>query len=109
MMKLSGKQILTNEEIKQLASLQLQLDTIYIDKARGAFIRSRQKWMEQGEKNTKYFFNLENRNRELSSIRKLMINNKVCENNKDIAEYVSQFYKTLYTSDPYDDRKQIYF
>lgn len=45
-MKLFSRQHLTNEELKQLASLQLQLDTIYENKARGASIRSRQIWMD---------------------------------------------------------------
>lgn len=42
--------------IKRQKELQEQLDNIYEEKAEGAFIRSRYKWLEQGEKNTKYFF-----------------------------------------------------
>ena len=36
-----------------------ELETILIDKTRGAAIRSRAKWIEEGEKNQKYFLNLE--------------------------------------------------
>jgi hypothetical protein len=35
------------------------LSKIYSDKAKGAQIRSRIKWVEEGEKNTKFFLGLE--------------------------------------------------
>lgn len=38
-----------------LENLQEELDHIYQEKARGAFIRSRTKWMEEDERNSKYF------------------------------------------------------
>ncbi len=39
-------------------------------------------WLEQGEKNTTYFFNLEKRSGEMSSLNKLLINNIVSEDQK---------------------------
>lgn len=51
-----------------------------------------------GGENTKYFFNLEKRNGELTSISKLLINNIVTEDGKKISQFVTQFYKDLYTS-----------
>ncbi len=42
-----------------LYTLQSTLDDLFLEKARGAFIRSRAKWLEFGEKNSAYFFNLE--------------------------------------------------
>ena len=42
---------------------------------RGSIIRSRATWFEQGERNSKYFFNLENRNKKKSCIRKLIRSN----------------------------------
>lgn len=41
----------------QLFSLQLEMDRMYEERAKGAFVRSR--WLEEGLKNTKYFYNLE--------------------------------------------------
>lgn len=38
-------------EKTELHALQTQLDDIYTEKANGAFIRSRARWLEQGEKN----------------------------------------------------------
>lgn len=68
----------------------LELDSIYEDKARGVFIRSRQKWLEEGEKNTKYFYNLEKRNANLiTSLTKLKINDKISEDPKHISSFVA--------------------
>ena len=43
-------------------------------KTQGAIIRSRQQWYEEGEKNSRYFFNLEKRNSNLKSINRLELN-----------------------------------
>jgi hypothetical protein len=40
---------------------------IYSDKAKGAQIRSRIKWVEEGEKNTKFFLGLEKARQTLKS------------------------------------------
>lgn len=58
---LCGKGNITVEEKEELHSLQNQLDNLYIEKAKGAFIRSKAKWIEQGEKNSSYFYSLEKR------------------------------------------------
>ncbi len=50
---------LTKLSIKR-EDLILKLNTFYHLKAEGAQIRSRAKWVEQGEKNTKFFLTLEN-------------------------------------------------
>ena len=52
----------------------------------------------EGEKNTKYFYNLQRNNSEFTSINKLNIDGKENENPKDISKYVSEFYGNLYTS-----------
>lgn len=54
-----GKEYLSNQDKDKLNMLQLQLDFIYEEEVRGAFVRSRRKWLEEGEKNKKYFFSLE--------------------------------------------------
>ena len=77
-----------------MAALQLELDKIYEEKARGA----RRNWLEQGEKNTKYFFNLEKRNYEASSLTRLKINDQICEDKKLIARHVADFYQELYAT-----------
>ena len=42
----------------EYADLQSKLDEMYTYRAQGAYIRSRQKWLEEGECNTAYFFRL---------------------------------------------------
>lgn len=51
---------LTEEEKEELASSQTKLDELYCQKAKGAFIRSRSKWLEEGEQNTHYSLVLKN-------------------------------------------------
>jgi len=60
--KLLSKETLNTEEETLLASLRNEIDDHYLELVKGAFIRSRAKWLEMGEKNTSYFFALEKRN-----------------------------------------------
>ncbi len=53
---------LLEDEKLEMAELSSKLDDLYKKKAEGAFIRSRKKWLEVGEQNSHYFFNLEKRN-----------------------------------------------
>lgn len=44
---------------------------MFINKAKGAFIRSKAKWLEKGEQNSSYFFKLEKQRQTKNSINKL--------------------------------------
>lgn len=67
-------------------------------KAEGAFVRLRRKWMEEGEQNTAYFFQLERTQSKFNSIQKLNINNIITDEPQRIAKYCSTFYSELYES-----------
>lgn len=90
---------LTEQDKLDLSNLQTKLDELYSQKAKGAFIRSRTKWLEEGEQNSHYFFNLEKHRSNNNTINKLNINGTTTDDHKMIASYCSDFYKTLYTSD----------
>ena len=88
----------SNEDKVHLHSLREELDLFFQTKAGGAFIRSRARWLEHGEKNSSFFFNLEKRRGEAKKISALYIDNSLSENEKDISSFVSNFYQKLYTS-----------
>ena len=50
---------ITRQLKAEYITLNEDLCLIYENKAKGAIICSKTKWIEQGEKPTKYFFNLE--------------------------------------------------
>ena len=65
----------------------------------GIILRSKAKWVEEGEKNTKYFLNLEKRNYNNTCIKTLINkNNKEVSDMEDIILEQKNFYESLYTS-----------
>lgn len=85
------------EENNTLCEYQQKLDELYKSKAKGAFIRSRRCWLEEGEQNSAYFFRLE-KSQTKNNIHQLKIGNSISEDPKEIAKYCSEFYKNLYSS-----------
>ena len=45
----------SDENFEQLENLQIEYDDIYEDLAKGAIIRSKATWYEEGERSNKYF------------------------------------------------------
>jgi exonuclease III len=93
-----------NEYSQKLEDFNLELETIRNKKAQGAIIRSRAVWHEQGEKSTKYFCNLENRNYVNKSIQKLETENgTILTDITDILKEQKLFYENLYTNKDNED------
>ena len=85
--------------LNELYATKLRLRTLMRQKTKGAILRSRAKWQEQGEHNTKYFLNLEKRNHCRKNVTKLKINDNVYTSNQfEILSEERKFYETLYKS-----------
>lgn len=70
---------------------------MYLKKAQGAYIRSRAKQIEYGEKNSSYFSRLEKTRQGRNALTTLNINNKIVTDPKEIDNEVYRFYQNLYS------------
>ena len=78
------------------------LNLVYDHKFKGIVLRSRARWSEYGERNTKYFLNLERRNKSNSTISEIISDNGCTLTNcYEIINEAYYFYKKLYTKDPH--------
>ena len=69
------------------------------NKTQGIILRSKAKWAEDGEKNTKFFLNLEKRNYNRKYIKKLKTrNNTELTNPNEILKEEHNYYQNFYTS-----------
>ena len=81
----------SSEEVK------CDLESLYNYTTAGIIMRSKSNWYEFGEKSSKYFLNLEKRNKAKSHVCRIII-----ENNSEISEpqeillHIKEFYSTLY-------------
>ena len=80
-------------------SLKNELDMLYQDDSTAAYIRSRAKWVEQGEKSTSYFLKLKNHHQSTNCINILKNDdgNKLTADKEILAE-IRKFYTKLYSS-----------
>ena len=51
------------------------MNSLYESKGKEAIFRSKVKWIEQGEKPTKYFFNLEKKNYVMKTLLQIKLDN----------------------------------
>ena len=76
-----------------------ELDLYQINETKGAIIRAKQKWMEDGEKNSKLFLNLEKVKGNNDTITKIKVDNATYKTKPlEILTHIKDFYKQLYTS-----------
>ena len=55
----------------ELQRARSQLKKIMLTKTKGTILRSKVRWHEEGERNTKYFYNLEKRHHDIKTVSKL--------------------------------------
>ena len=81
----------------------------YDHKVEGIITRAKVRWFEEGEKSTKYFLNLEKRNYIRKSVNKLVINNTIITDPREILKEQRNFYKTLYSKSKTTFRDQDFY
>lgn len=84
---------------EKICELKAKLEEIAEYKTQGLILRSQANWHEKGEKSTKYFLQLESRNRIKKSVRKLQRADgtfTTCE--KEILDMQAKFYEQLYSA-----------
>ena len=86
--------------ICEIQNIRFRLQKIMQHKTKGAILRSRVRWHESGERNTRYFYNLERRNYEKKTVTKLKRpnNGAVTNDQFEILQEQKDYYSTLYTS-----------
>ena len=83
----------------ELIQCRSDLEAIYDKRAEGIIVRSRANWVENGEKNTQYFINLEKRNQRQKTITKLQTDSgNIITNNKDILLAEKKYFENIYSS-----------
>ena len=82
--------------LKEYEDLKTELQSIYEEKGRAAIFRSKCRWVEKGERPTKYFFNLEKTNYNRKTITELRIEGETTTNNdSQILEAIEKNYNEL--------------
>ena len=92
------------EDVLELERIRQELEQIRKKRVEGIAVRCRANWINEGEKPTRYFCNLENRNfvnKTVSFLEKP--SGDVIEEQSEILKEVEMFYTSLYTAKPVND------
>ena len=84
-------------QITKVNTLELEYSLLCINECKGAQIRAKIKWIEDGEKNTKFFLNLEKVRGQQKIMTKLHTDNGIITNQNDIMKEQVKFYAKLYS------------
>ena len=96
--------------IEKRNTLKRDLEKIIEYRTKGAILRSKSQWYNEGEKNTKYFLNLESRHFKQGTISQLKINDtEFVTSEVAILSECESFYKSLYTSKEDDGPQSLFF
>ena len=88
----------SNINLTLLEQKKAELENVRKEKLQGHIIRSRAKWVEEGEKPSKYFCSLESRNFLNKTIKKVETQEgQVIYDQSQILHHVKDFYETLYS------------
>ena len=86
-----------------ITDLRRQIREIDEEFISGVIVRSKELWVEQGEKPTKYFFNLEKKRQQKKEMTELISSSGVLlSNSEDIENEMNNFYKNLFSEEEVD-------
>ena len=90
-----------DSELKEYDRLKRDLQAISDTRGKGAIFRSKVRWTEEGERPTKYFFNMEKRNFNTKVIAELKPDpdGNVIVDEKEIMREIHSYYADLYKSE----------
>ncbi len=83
-------------QANEMEQKKLELRILRQVKTQGQYVRSRIQYIEEGEKPTNYFLNLESKNFVNKTIPKLVTENGTIEDQNQILDEAKSFYKSLY-------------
>ena len=95
--------------LNSLKEKKVRLENIFNNKTNGIILRAKAEWVEGGEKNTKYFANLEKKRSETKTIKRLLIDNTELTNPESILNETQKFYAKLYKNINVDMRINDFF
>ena len=85
-------------ETEEFNNVKSELEVIERYKARGAMLRSKCRWVEEGEQNSSYFLRLEKHNFCNKHITQLNVNDSIITEQSEILKAEKQFYEKPYSS-----------
>ena len=96
------------DTLDALETKKLELEKIIEYRTKGSILRARCRWHNEGEKNTKYFLNLEKRHYKQGVISQLKLDDEnFVTTDKEILSECETFYKRLYSSKNGSQNEQI--
>ena len=81
----------------EVLKLKHELELITINDTRGAIIRSRQKWVEEGEKCNKFFLGLEKSKGSANTIYRINDQGRLITGSDPILNFITKHYEDMYT------------
>jgi hypothetical protein len=95
----------TDDIYAELASVKRELEDCNKEKLEGTIFRSKCEWAEHGEKNSKYFLNLEKYNYTNKCITSLECGGKMVTEEKEVLSEIKKYYEKLYGSNRINRKK----
>ena len=93
--------------LEEIANIEKEVENFYDQKAKGALIRSRCKFIEDYERPSKFFLNLEKAKQKKCQIKALHIHGQCISNPAEILKAQKEFYHKLFSVDYLDHNKSL--